>query len=131
MNPRHHPIDRKMETLYDSKFLLISSQETIARILVVRHKVKAVYSIKWSSKHSRMDFQFIFNTNFVNAAQALNSILQQWGKPANTQQWNTTGDPCSGLAIVDTASIDNPQYNPFIKCDCSYDGNTTCHITAL
>lgn len=64
-------------------------------------------------------------------AQALNSILQQWGKPANTQQWNTTGDPCSGLAIVDTATIVDPQYNPFIKCDCSYNGNATCHITAL
>lgn len=61
----------------------------------------------------------------------MNSILQKWGKPANTQQWNTTGDPCSGLAIVDSAIIDDQQYNPFIKCDCSYDANTTCHITAL
>ncbi|XP_021864482.2 probable LRR receptor-like serine/threonine-protein kinase At1g56140 isoform X2 [Spinacia oleracea] len=64
-------------------------------------------------------------------AQALNSILQQWQKPANTRQWNTTGDPCSGAALVDTIVIDNPEYNPFIKCDCSYDDNTTCHITAL
>ncbi|KAJ8431118.1 hypothetical protein Cgig2_004709 [Carnegiea gigantea] len=76
---------------------------------------------------------FYSGQNLLNPVgpQALNSILQQWGKPANTQQWNTTGDPCSGLAIVDTATIDDPQYNPFIKCDCSYNGNTTCHITAL
>ncbi|XP_074308331.1 putative LRR receptor-like serine/threonine-protein kinase At1g56130 [Silene latifolia] len=64
-------------------------------------------------------------------AQALSSILQQWGTPANTKQWNTTGDPCSGKAIDSSASIDDTQYNPFIKCDCTYDGNATCHITAL
>ncbi|KAK9699406.1 hypothetical protein RND81_08G171700 [Saponaria officinalis] len=64
-------------------------------------------------------------------ARALSSILKQWGKPANTKQWNTTGDPCSGAAIDDAVLIDAPPYNPFIKCDCSYDSNTTCHITAL
>lgn len=64
-------------------------------------------------------------------AQVINSLLEQWGTPANTKQWNTTGDPCSGKAIDDSATIDDPQYNPFIKCDCTFEGNTTCHITAL
>ncbi|KAH9604910.1 hypothetical protein KSS87_017043 [Heliosperma pusillum] len=64
-------------------------------------------------------------------AQALSSILQQWGTQANTLQWNTTGDPCSGNAIDTSASIDDPQYNPFIKCDCTFDANATCRITAL
>ncbi|XP_056693648.1 probable LRR receptor-like serine/threonine-protein kinase At1g56130 [Spinacia oleracea] len=64
-------------------------------------------------------------------AQALSSILQQWGTPANTRQWNTTGDPCSGAALDNSIIIDNTDYNPFIKCDCSYNGSTICHITAL
>ncbi|KMT05683.1 hypothetical protein BVRB_7g166910 [Beta vulgaris subsp. vulgaris] len=64
-------------------------------------------------------------------ARALNSILQQWERPANTEQWNTTGDPCSGAAIDTSIVIDAPAYNPFIKCDCSYNDSTICHITAL
>ncbi|GMG99318.1 hypothetical protein Nepgr_001158 [Nepenthes gracilis] len=64
-------------------------------------------------------------------AEALNSVLRQWGKPANVKQWNTTGDPCSGSAINGSISIDDTAYNPFIKCNCSYDNGTTCHITGL
>ncbi|XP_048504075.1 probable LRR receptor-like serine/threonine-protein kinase At1g56140 [Beta vulgaris subsp. vulgaris] len=60
-------------------------------------------------------------------ARALNSILQQWERPANTEQWNTTGDPCSGAAIDTSITIDADAYNPFIKCDCT----SICHITAL
>ncbi|GLT64139.1 hypothetical protein SLA2020_366490 [Shorea laevis] len=62
--------------------------------------------------------------------RALNSIFQQWGISARSDQWNTSGEPCSGAAIG-SAAIDAQEYNPFIKCDCSYDNNATCHITQL
>ncbi|KAK1588936.1 hypothetical protein Q3G72_028782 [Acer saccharum] len=62
--------------------------------------------------------------------RALNSIFQQWGISANQDQWNISGEPCSGAAI-DSTSFDNNVYNPFIKCVCSYNNNTLCHITQL
>ncbi|KAL9227071.1 hypothetical protein vseg_002808 [Gypsophila vaccaria] len=64
-------------------------------------------------------------------AQILSSILEQWGTPADNKHWNTTGDPCSGKAIDDSVVIDATDYNPFIKCDCTYDNGTTCRITKL
>ncbi|XP_057541338.1 probable LRR receptor-like serine/threonine-protein kinase At1g56140 [Amaranthus tricolor] len=69
-------------------------------------------------------------TTAPSEAQALNAILAQWNEPAGTEQW-TEADPCSGAALVDSMPMENPAYNPFIKCDCTYNGNTTCHITAL
>ncbi|WCJ37042.1 Leucine-rich repeat transmembrane protein kinase [Euphorbia peplus] len=65
-----------------------------------------------------------------NEARALNSIFQKWEKSANQEQWNISGEPCSGLALGSSPTIDDPAYNPFIKCDCSAI-NGTCHITAL
>ncbi|GMY33351.1 probable LRR receptor-like serine/threonine-protein kinase At1g56140 isoform X3 [Fagus crenata] len=62
--------------------------------------------------------------------RALNSIFQKWGISAASGQWNISGEPCSGAAI-DSTSFDDKTYNPFIKCDCSSDSNTTCHITQL
>ncbi|TYH30577.1 hypothetical protein ES288_A01G106800v1 [Gossypium darwinii] len=51
---------------------------------------------------------------------------------ARQDQWNTTGDPCSGAALdSDSTDIDNVAYNPFIKCDCSFSNGSTCHITRL
>lgn len=55
----------------------------------------------------------------------LNSIFQQWGISASNE-WNTSGEPCTGAAL-DSADIKNPG----IKCDCSYDNASTCHITQL
>ncbi|KAI9160944.1 hypothetical protein LWI28_012972 [Acer negundo] len=66
----------------------------------------------------------------VVTVRALNSIFQQWGISANQDQWNISGEPCSGAAI-DSTSFDNNAYNPFIKCVCSYNNNTLCHITQL
>ncbi|XP_062168839.1 probable LRR receptor-like serine/threonine-protein kinase At1g56140 isoform X2 [Alnus glutinosa] len=63
-------------------------------------------------------------------ARVLNSIFQEWRISAPSAQWNISGQPCSGAAIG-SIPIDNGDHNPFIKCDCSYDNNTTCHITAL
>ncbi|XP_020103077.1 probable LRR receptor-like serine/threonine-protein kinase At1g56130 isoform X3 [Ananas comosus] len=61
--------------------------------------------------------------------QALNTILGRWGKVASAA-WNISGEPCSGAAI-DSTSFDDPNFNPAIKCDCSYNNKTTCHITQL
>ncbi|WVZ94585.1 hypothetical protein U9M48_040463 [Paspalum notatum var. saurae] len=61
---------------------------------------------------------------------ALNTILGRWGLRASPA-WNISGEPCSGVA-VDTTDVDNnPNINPAIKCDCSYNNNTVCHIIKL
>ncbi|KAF7851657.1 hypothetical protein BT93_L3313 [Corymbia citriodora subsp. variegata] len=57
----------------------------------------------------------------------LNSIWSKWGLTPQTT-WNISGEPCSGTAI-DSSTFD--AYNPFIKCDCSFNNSTTCHITQL
>ncbi|GMJ10471.1 hypothetical protein like AT1G56130 [Hibiscus trionum] len=65
-------------------------------------------------------------------ARALNSIFQEWRISPRRGQWNTTGDPCSGAALdSDSTDIDDPDYNPFIKCNCSFNNGSTCHITRL
>ncbi|XP_078176433.1 putative LRR receptor-like serine/threonine-protein kinase At1g56130 [Carex rostrata] len=61
---------------------------------------------------------------------ALNTILARWGKSANSH-WNISGEPCSGWAIDSTDLDNNPDFNPGIKCDCSYNSNRTCHIVKL
>ncbi|BAF23135.2 Os08g0203100, partial [Oryza sativa Japonica Group] len=66
-----------------------------------------------------------------NAVAALNAILGRWGtNPPKT--WNITGgDPCTGTAVDDTNIDDSPVVNPGIKCDCSFNNRTVCHITKL
>ncbi|GAA0138546.1 hypothetical protein LIER_00271 [Lithospermum erythrorhizon] len=64
---------------------------------------------------------------FIYLAAILNSIFEQWGKSA-TPNWNISGELCSGVA-VDTTEIQT--LNPGIKCDCSYENRTLCHITGL
>ncbi|KAI3675666.1 hypothetical protein L1987_85258 [Smallanthus sonchifolius] len=44
-------------------------------------------------------------------------------------RWNLSGEVCSGAA-VDSTDYDSRDYNPGIKCDCSFP-NSTCHITRL
>ncbi|XP_030527078.1 probable LRR receptor-like serine/threonine-protein kinase At1g56140 isoform X1 [Rhodamnia argentea] len=58
----------------------------------------------------------------------LNSVWSKWGLTPQTTTWNISGEPCSGAAI-DSTTFDT--YNPFIKCDCSSNNSTTCHITQL
>ncbi|KAL0407104.1 UNVERIFIED_CONTAM: putative LRR receptor-like serine/threonine-protein kinase [Sesamum latifolium] len=60
-------------------------------------------------------------------ARAVNTMFQRWGISA-TNNWNISGELCSGAAIDDTEVI---TLNPGIKCDCSYNNGSTCHITAL
>ncbi|XP_034697427.1 probable LRR receptor-like serine/threonine-protein kinase At1g56140 isoform X2 [Vitis riparia] len=65
----------------------------------------------------------------VETVKALNSIFQKWDLEA-VPLWNISGEPCRGSAIDDT-EFESDANNPAIKCDCSYDDNTTCHITQL
>ncbi|KAI3466322.1 hypothetical protein Pfo_022985 [Paulownia fortunei] len=66
-------------------------------------------------------------TTDPSEARALNTMFERWGISA-TNQWNISGELCSGVAIDATQIIN---FNPGIKCDCSYSNNSTCHITAL
>ncbi|XP_044468029.1 probable LRR receptor-like serine/threonine-protein kinase At1g56140 isoform X2 [Mangifera indica] len=66
-----------------------------------------------------------------NEVSALNAIFEKWGISANEQQWNISGEPCSGAAIDDSITIDDKTYDPFIKCVCSFNNNSVCRITAL
>ncbi|KAG5532916.1 hypothetical protein RHGRI_027247 [Rhododendron griersonianum] len=61
---------------------------------------------------------------------ALNSVFNQWRISAKYDQWNISGEPCSGAAIDTTVlwNIDSTDYNPGIRCDCN---GTVCHITQL
>ncbi|KAK3035086.1 hypothetical protein RJ639_032588 [Escallonia herrerae] len=68
-------------------------------------------------------------TTDLYEARALNSIFQQWDISASSE-WNISGEPCSGAAI-DSKIVDDPSFNPAIKCDCSYNFASTCHIIAL
>ncbi|KAL3737442.1 hypothetical protein ACJRO7_026241 [Eucalyptus globulus] len=63
----------------------------------------------------------------VAAWAILNSIWSTWGITPRTPAWNISGEPCSGAAIGDSVTFD--AYHPFIKCNCSFNNSTTCHIT--
>ncbi|KAH7860420.1 hypothetical protein Vadar_013198 [Vaccinium darrowii] len=67
-------------------------------------------------------------TTPASEVRALNSVFSQWQKSATLNQWNISGEPCSGTAIDNSTSIDSPSYNPGIKCSCN---GTVCHITQL
>nr|XP_045090248.1 probable LRR receptor-like serine/threonine-protein kinase At1g56130 [Aegilops tauschii subsp. strangulata] len=67
---------------------------------------------------------------YTSAVASLNAIFSRWGLRASTA-WNINGEPCSGAAI-DNTDIDNDhEFNPAIKCICSYNASTICHITRL
>ncbi|CAL9767454.1 unnamed protein product [Musa acuminata subsp. burmannicoides] len=72
-------------------------------------------------------------TTVPSEVAALNAILGRWGWTASATSspaWNISGEPCTGAA-TDSTGFDNPNFNPGIKCVCSYDNGTTCHITQL
>ncbi|CAN6545892.1 unnamed protein product [Malus baccata var. baccata] len=82
-------------------------------------------------------FQLSFAQNATtnpSEVRALNSIFEQWDTQAVSGLWNISGEPCSGSALNGTdfeSPNDNPDINPAIECDCTYDNGTTCHITKL
>ncbi|VAH50854.1 unnamed protein product [Triticum turgidum subsp. durum] len=63
-------------------------------------------------------------------AAAVNAILGKLGLAAPAS-WNISGNPCSGAATDDTPLDDNPNFNPAIKCDCTDQNGTLCHVTRL
>ncbi|CAA0822383.1 Probable LRR receptor-like serine/threonine-protein kinase [Striga hermonthica] len=67
-------------------------------------------------------------TTDPDEARILNGLFQRWGITA-MDTWNISGELCSGVASDTTTPLLN--LNPGIKCDCSYNSNTTCHITGL
>uniref|UniRef100_A0A0D3E669 Leucine-rich repeat-containing N-terminal plant-type domain-containing protein n=2 Tax=Brassica oleracea var. oleracea TaxID=109376 RepID=A0A0D3E669_BRAOL len=69
-------------------------------------------------------------TTHPDDEKALNSIFTAW-KIRASREWNTSGELCSGVAIDDNIFIDDKAYNPFIKCDCTFNNSTICRITAL
>ncbi|KAL5731455.1 hypothetical protein ACHQM5_004180 [Ranunculus cassubicifolius] len=77
----------------------------------------------------RVDAQATTDPFEVNA---LSAIFQQWGISStdSVTPWNITGDPCSGAAI-NNSNFENPEFNPGIRCDCTYNDGTTCRITLL
>ncbi|KAK8594795.1 hypothetical protein V6N13_015711 [Hibiscus sabdariffa] len=82
-------------------------------------------------------FWFITSIDAQNATtdpsevRALNSIFQQWNPP-EVNSWNISGEPCSGTALNQSDSVfEDPANNPSIRCDCSFNGGTLCHITRL
>ncbi|RXH98757.1 hypothetical protein DVH24_011082 [Malus domestica] len=78
-------------------------------------------------------FQLSFAQNATtdpSEVRALNSIFEQWDTQPVAEQWNISGEPCSGYAINGTDNY-GPDINPGIVCNCSYDNNATCHITQL
>ncbi|CAI0402214.1 unnamed protein product [Linum tenue] len=66
-----------------------------------------------------------------NAARALNAIFERRGIEAQPGQWNISGELCSGSALGASPTIDEQAFNPFIKCDCTFNSSTVCRITAL
>ncbi|XP_022848317.1 probable LRR receptor-like serine/threonine-protein kinase At1g56140 isoform X2 [Olea europaea var. sylvestris] len=67
-------------------------------------------------------------TTDPSEARAINSMFERWRIMAN-DQWNISGELCTGIAIDDGVTIQS--FNPGIKCNCSYNNATTCHIIAL
>nr|CAJ86313.1 H0525G02.10 [Oryza sativa] len=63
-------------------------------------------------------------------AAALNAVFAKLGQQA-ASTWNLSGDPCTGAATDGTPIDDNPNFNPAIKCDCTFQNNTICRITKL
>ncbi|XP_052154248.1 probable LRR receptor-like serine/threonine-protein kinase At1g56130 isoform X2 [Oryza glaberrima] len=63
-------------------------------------------------------------------AAALNTVFAKLGQQA-AASWNLSGDPCTGAATDGTPIDDNPNFNPAIKCDCTFQNNTVCRITKL
>ncbi|KAL4387123.1 hypothetical protein GQ457_09G004560 [Hibiscus cannabinus] len=70
-------------------------------------------------------------TTDPSEVRALSSIFQQWQIQAG-DAWNISGEPCSGVALSQSDSVfEDTTNNPGIRCDCSFNNATVCHITRL
>ncbi|GMI93626.1 hypothetical protein like AT1G56145 [Hibiscus trionum] len=70
-------------------------------------------------------------TTDPSEVRAINSISGQWFiYPLD--QWNISGEPCSGVALRQSDSVfEDPVLGSDIRCDCSFNDRTVCHITRL
>nr|GMC72700.1 probable LRR receptor-like serine/threonine-protein kinase At1g07650 isoform X1 [Ipomoea batatas] len=57
---------------------------------------------------------------------ALKEIAKKFGKT----DWNFSKDPCSGVESW-SPKIPRKSFETTVTCDCSFDNNATCHITAI
>ncbi|XP_062096584.1 probable LRR receptor-like serine/threonine-protein kinase At1g56140 isoform X2 [Humulus lupulus] len=69
-------------------------------------------------------------TTDLSEVRALNTLFGKWGIKPNTTSWNISGDPCTGTAIDDNIKREDMD-NPGVKCNCTFDSNSTCHVTHL
>ncbi|XP_076935153.1 putative LRR receptor-like serine/threonine-protein kinase At1g56140 [Bidens hawaiensis] len=60
---------------------------------------------------------------------ALRTIFQKWDVPNPRNLYNISGEPCSGPAL--SGYFDSDYNDTAIECSCSFDSNSTCHITKL
>ncbi|GLU14094.1 hypothetical protein SLE2022_306830 [Rubroshorea leprosula] len=71
-------------------------------------------------------------TTDPSEVRALNSIFQRWGIQAPPNSWNISGELCNGTALSqDDTVFEDPSNNRAIRCDCTFDNGTTCHISRL
>ncbi|XP_010645958.1 probable LRR receptor-like serine/threonine-protein kinase At1g56140 isoform X3 [Vitis vinifera] len=61
--------------------------------------------------------------------ETLNFLFNKWNM-TSTEFWNMSGDPCSGPPIT-PSQYDDIYYKQAIKCNCTFNDNTTCHISHL
>uniref|UniRef100_A0A0E0DNZ3 non-specific serine/threonine protein kinase n=1 Tax=Oryza meridionalis TaxID=40149 RepID=A0A0E0DNZ3_9ORYZ len=84
--------------------------------------------VLWSWRIAAAQAQQAPKTDPIEVS-ALNTIMGRWGLTAPSE-WNISGEPCSGVAS-DNSDWDNYPKDPAIKCDCSSNDNTICHIIKL
>ncbi|KAL6563239.1 hypothetical protein OROHE_005826 [Orobanche hederae] len=70
----------------------------------------------------------LFSDTTYFQSRFLNSMFLRWGISA-ADGWNISGELCSGVAADSTTQLGD--MNPGLKCDCSYNNGSTCHITGL
>ena len=61
--------------------------------------------------------------------QTLNSLLKRWNL-TSAELWNMSRDPCSGPPITQII-FEDIYYKQAIMCNCTFNDNTTCHVTHL
>uniref|UniRef100_A0A0E0HBK6 non-specific serine/threonine protein kinase n=1 Tax=Oryza nivara TaxID=4536 RepID=A0A0E0HBK6_ORYNI len=84
--------------------------------------------VLWSWRIAAAQAQQAPKTDPIEVS-ALNTVMGRWGLTAPSE-WNISGEPCSGVAS-DNSDWDNYPKDPAIKCDCSSNDNTICHIIKL
>ena len=69
------------------------------------------------------------NFMICETVEVLNSLFKLWTMQSTTF-WNMSGEPCSGSAVNESQFYDEVNKQA-IMCNCSYNDNSTCHVTHL